>query len=414
MEISKKELIKLISETEMDEMARKQKGTQSKRYDPTTKQEIIHKFKPIFEPDNNTNYPDYWIVNPSQSEGDDRVVIPSGCDDVETKNFIEQNREWLDKLREKHNLDPIVLSCSKWKEKPRGKYKGYQYKGGMEHEPSGLDTSYKKSGEGLSLKTKLVKKVYNILYDNFGTHRANGQEFNKELNKRSIPGLMLSPDAEHQKFLDRRSLENWSNDRIRFRILGYNAYESSRDFLDCVIARITGKELEKCGNTFHLARQFSQQYTWEEERPSVKTYKGETPKYKLKTQGYSEPDYNVTIQMIFEIVGEKIGENSFNWTIRMTNKFGKKAPDEFRIKGGLKTVTWGDYLDNKPIDVTKTIQLDPRKTYDDENTIMDDIAVSQGLVEAIFDFKEKIKSIDPKSALKIARVSEKDIKKDNP
>jgi hypothetical protein len=99
----------------------------------------------------------------------------------------------------------------------------------------------------------------------------------------------------------------------------------------------------------------------------------------------------------------------------MVNKFGRKRPDEYRIKNGkLEPITLkdGGYLDEGKLAKSVTVQLDPDKDYN-EITIMGDIAVAQGLREAIEDFKSIIENISPKSALKYANVRRSDIEKVN-
>jgi hypothetical protein len=102
----------------------------------------------------------------------------------------------------------------------------------------------------------------------------------------------------------------------------------------------------------------------------------------------------------------------------MKNKFGRKRPDEYRISnGGLKPITLqdGGYLDEGLITVEKRVQLEntDNDQFTEDKSIMSDFAVSEGLRQAIADFKAKIEGISPKSALKYANVKRSDIEKIN-
>ena len=188
----------------------------------------------------------------------------------------------------------------------------------------------------------------------------------------------------------------------------YNTYKSASDFLKSVVKRIKGEDTPEM-NTTYLARQFNKKYNnWKEAKKNDKKYEGKTDIYNLDKRGYEELNLDVSMKMIFEITGERLG-NSFVWVITMRNKFGKKMEEDPEIKGGLNDIT--NYLNDEPLSVTKTAQLERNKTFDSKNTIMDDFSVVTALQEAIYDFKEKIKAINPKSALQIANIRKYDVQK---
>jgi len=124
---------------------------------------------------------------------------------------------------------------------------------------------------------------------------------------------------------------------------------------------------------------------------------------------------DVSLKMIFEIVGEKIGDAGFVWTVKMVNKFGKKRPDEQVIVGGLQPIELleGGVLDGRAIIATKTVQLPPSIKFDNNNTILNNDLIIKGLEEVLEDFKNKVKLIRPKDMIKYANVRRSDIERIN-
>jgi hypothetical protein len=252
--------------------------------------------------------------------------------------------------------------------------------------------------------------VFNpILRDEFGLESDKGKQFNEILSKRSIPAIIVNDP----KFEDRHN-DVWRNDQIQYQVHSFNTYENAQSFLKSVVARIAGKSTDE-NNTIYLARQFNQKYSnWEETRKNDKRYEGKTSVFQLDKRGFSELNLDVSMKMEFGINGFK-QNNEFVWAISMKNKFGRKRPDEYRISnGGLKPITLqdGGYLDDALISVRKVVPLDEIE-FTEDKSIMSVFAVSEGLREAISDFKAKIEGISPKSALKYANVRRSDIEKVN-
>jgi hypothetical protein len=252
-----------------------------------------------------------------------------------------------------------------------------------------------------------LKRIFNPIIENeFSENTGTGKQFNEVLNKRSIPSISLDV-----KNIDRHHSE-WTNDLITFRTHNYNSYGSAQDFLKSVLARMSNKELPEI-KTYYMARQFNQKLrNWAESKKNDKHYEGKTEIYNLDKRGFEELNLDVSLKMIFEIKGERIGD-SFNWSITMRNKFGKKTPDDYSIKNGLENITLKNdgYLDDQLLLVTKSVQLEPGKLYSDIRTIMDDINVVETLRQVIHDFKSMISEIKPKSALKIANVTRSDVQR---
>ena len=394
MEISKEKLMSIISESsiEMDEMGR-----------------IWDKADAISRPikdDQGTLIGHDMLIDPNNAESG-RVNVIFTCD---INEFIQNHPDLVTKLKEQYgNIKWTTDTCPKYN--PHRNTKRV-YQALPDDQANDGDISrrpYQASGENYDTKEKIQRLFNPILRETLGQDSDQGRAFNEVLAKRSIPSLNIGDP----KFEDKHQ-DVWTNDLIKYRLLGFNLYESAQDFLKAVVARIAGKETEQQSTTY-LARQFNTRYSnWEETKKNVKKYEGKTPVFNLDARGYSELNMDVSMKMLFEITGERNGEN-FTWTISMVNKFGRKRPDEYRIKNGkLEPITLkdGGYLDEGKLSKSVTVQLDPEKDYN-ETTIMGDIAVAQGLREAIEDFKSLIENISPKSALKYANVRRSDIERVN-
>lgn len=271
-------------------------------------------------------------------------------------------------------------------------------------------------GQRTKLSQETIKRKLNPLLNRELIENA---EFKNILNTKSIPSIILSD----LRFLDRH-IDTWTNEKIHLRTHSYNTYPSAKDFLTAVVKRTRGVVVDNM-NTDYLARQFNKRYkNWEEERISEDSYFGNTgdedydPKYfrrsayNLDVQGYEQLKLDVSLKMVFDLVGERMG-NGFVWTIKIVNKFGRKKPDDKIILGGLKEIELlkDGVFDGKAIIVTKTVQLPPDIQFDNKNTIMDNQDIVDGLIETINEFKQQISNIDSKDMIDIANVRRSDIQK---
>ena len=394
MEISKEKLMSIISESsiEMDEMGR-----------IWDKADAIS--RPIKDDQGNLIGHDMLIDPNDPSKG--RVNVIFTCD---IQEFVSNHPDLVAKLKSQYNnVKWSDDTCPKYNPH-RNTKRVYSNLPDDEENDSNIERRpYQASGETYDVQEN-IRRIFNpILREELGIESDKGKQFNEVLSKRSIPSLNIGDP----KFEDKHQ-DVWTNDLIKYRLLGFNLYKSAQDFLKAVVARIGGKETEQQTTTY-LARQFNTRYSnWEETKKNDKRYEGKTPVFNLDTKGYSELNLDVTMKMLFEITGERDG-NNFTWTVSMVNKFGRKRPDEYRIKNGkLDPITLkdGGYLDEGKLSNSVTVQLDTDKNYN-ESTIMSDVAVSEGLRQSIADFKAKIEGISPKSALKYANVRRSDIEKVN-
>lgn len=395
MEISKEKLMSIISESsiEMDEMGR-----------IWDKADAIS--RPIKDDQGNLIGHDMLIDPNDPTKG--RVNVIFTCD---IQEFVNSHPELVTKLKQQYGgVKWSSDTCPKYNPH-RNTKRVYSSLPDDEDGDTGIERRpYQASGESYDAQEN-IRRIFNpILREELGLESNKGKQFNEVLSKRSIPAIII----DDPKFEDRHN-DVWRNDQIQYKVHSFNTYENAQSFLKSVVNRIAGRDTDQ-NDTSYLARQFNQKYSnWEETKKSDKRYLGKTDVFQLDKSGYSELNLDVSMKMEFEITGFR-QNNEFVWVISMKNKFGRKRPDEYRISnGGLKPITLqdGGYLDDAKIQVRKVVELDANKTFDDKNTVMSDFAVSEGLREAIQDFKAKIEGISPKSALKYANVRRSDVEKIN-
>lgn len=395
MEISKEKLMSIILESsiEMDEMGR-----------------IWDKSDAISRPikdDDGTLIGHDMLIDPNNSQGG-RVNVIFACD---INEFINNHPDLVKKLKEQYgNIKWTTDTCPKYNPH-RNTKRVYQQLPDEDGDDTNIERRpYQATGENYSVEEKIQRLFNPILREELGLESDKGKQFNSVLSKRSIPAIVVNDP----KFEDRYN-DVWENNQIKYKVHSFNTYENAQSFLKTVVNRIGGKDTENT-DTSYLARQFNQKYSnWEDTKKSDKTYEGKTDVFQLDKRGFSELNLDVSMKMEFSIMGMK-QNNQFVWSIEMKNKFGRKRPDEYRISsGGLKPITLqdGGYLDEGVIKVRKEIQLEDDLDLGDDRTIMSVFAVSQGLREAISDFKAKIEGISPKSALKYANVRRSDIERVN-
>lgn len=370
-EILKKNLIKVLleQESEMDEMAYKPKGTQ----DDAGR---IRKFKPIFKDDNNTDIPDGWYINPNQIEGEEKAVMY--LNGLALEDFIQQNQEMLNGILERIGEDKLCYEdAHAVKCQPRSAKFG---------------TTYVHSGVKKPATTK-IKTDLNRLID----HYLGNEEVQQKLEKLSIPEIR----ARDRKHLDKYGVVD--NNQVNYQTHTFNSYTSSKQFLQFVTARITGKPVEDQFKSYHLARQFNLDYRrWEETKKNRKEYQGKTAAYMLDAYGLDEDNLDVTVRMDLIVKGVR-SDSSFLWTVVLRTKFGRKLQEDYRLSGGLDL--------DKDIQVIKRAEFDSQTEFNDENTIMDNLSIKTALIEALDELRDTIMKMKPIEALKLANIKQYDITK---
>lgn len=392
MEILKGKLISLISEnnyiSDIDEMA---------KFWEKKKPGKMVKSSNIYDDAGNLIGHD-MMVDPFGDPDSERVQIVFTCDIDE---FLESHPEVVKRLREQYGTFRFSTNvCPKYRPHKDVRV-GYPLPG-EEGEPiytvkqTGKDVS---TGQKLEGSKKIKIKFLSTLRENITRSDDN---FNTVLNQRSVPAIEL----DNRKYFDRHT-DMWSNESVKFTTLSYNVYKSSDQFNEFVSARSFGDDTPDM-STEHLARQFNQDYAnWspEEKKGSITDW-GVTDVYGLRRSGYVEGSENeVFLEMTFTVKGELIGENSFNWTVILVNKFAKRKPEQTRVSGRLEPIEFnpGSLVDGKQVGSTKTVQLEPGTEFTPEYTIMDNPQIVAGLKAAIDEFKNKMKSIDPKTVFRKAQ-----------
>ena len=382
-EISKKDLlVQLQEQSDVDEMAYNPKGTQD------TSDKVVA-FRPIFRDGNTSEIPDGFELNKINTtedpntgkkkkelvQGEERIWIP--LDGLELEAFKEANQEWLDSLTDKYGKSPELSPGKKLKYPPRNVKVG---------------TSYQHSGVNKPATTK-IKIELNRLVDEYLCN----PEVSAKLERLSIPEV---------KSRDRKHLNRYGrvdNDQINYQTHTFNSYLSSTQFLQFVTARITGKKLEDDYKSYHLARQFNQNYmNWEETKKNSKQYLGKTPAYMLDAFGFDETNLDVTVRMDLSIKGQML-DNQYLWTVTFKTKFGRKLKED-RWVNGLTL--------DKDLPIRKTAELEPGTQFDDKMTVMDSLPIKTSLIEALDELRDTIMTkFKPVETLKLANVKQYDITK---
>jgi hypothetical protein len=389
MELSKEKLMSIILEnsSEVDEVWQKQN---------TIKSAIKNEDGEIVGWD--------MRIDPNNEEAG-RVNVIFTCD---INEFISKHPDLVNELKQRYNGN-IKWSTDSCPPNPH-KSKSRVYHSLPDNEDNVGDIVRVPNQPSLnprSNRENMVRMFNKIVFDEFGMKSDNGIEFNKVLSKRSIPALI----TKDNKYLDKQSFAKSTTEKFVYRIQSMNLYETSKDFLKSVVARVAGKETSIMDTTY-LARQFNEKYkNWKETKKNDIEYEGKTDVFNLDRRGYSELNLDVSMKTELTIVGEKISDDSYKWSISMVNKFDRKRTDQPRIPNGkLQTISLLDdsYLDDGTIKVENVVELDPNKEL---NNPMDDVAVSEGLIQTIYDFKQKVEGINPKSALKLANIKRSDVER---
>jgi hypothetical protein len=299
---------------------------------------------------------------------------------MELEAFKEANQEWLDSLADQYGMEPELVAAKKVKDQPRSGKAG---------------TTYQHSGVNKPATTKIKIELNRTVEEYLGN-----PEVSARLERLSIPEI---------KSRDRKHLNRYGrvdNDQINYQTHTFNSYSSSTQFLKFVTARISGKKLEDEYKSYHLARQFNQQYmNWEETKKNSQQYLGKTPSYMLDAYGFDEANLDVTVRMDLSIKGQLL-DNQYLWTVRFKTKFGRKLKEDRWVNNGLE-------LDRDET-IRKTAELEPGTEFNDKMTVMDSLPIKTALIEALDELKDMIMTqFKPVEMLKKANVKQYDITKKN-
>lgn len=400
MEFLKKNLVKIMEEVnsmDVGEMAQRQLGTQGDRYyksGPLKGQRKWPKFVSGWHPDNPTpmgeeGIPDFWIVNATESEGGEILVVPLDCDEL--NEFLEKNTEWLNSLRIEHELEPQIVAC------PRSKTHRT-----MERLFAG---GYQPSGAQISEQERIFRySFYPIMRNSFSKG-----DFAKVLESRSIPCVAI--DEEYMDMYQ----DKVTNKKLRFRSHSYELFKSVPDFIATVRSRRLSQRgvggefaLERDPVTCtRIARQYNLEYqNWWEGVKNKDEYKGKTKKYLLNRFGLENGNLNVATRLDVIIDGDLNEENNtYRWKIDFIVSFGKKTEDEMTISGGLN--------EERTFSTIKEVSYElkrPFTRFDNKYSVLDNPSIRSGFLEAIDDIQNQISSLKSNWMLPIATQARLDIR----
>lgn len=317
---------------------------------------------------------------------------------VDIKEFEINNPNILNRLKEEFGEDLKWSQGNLTKCKPRRKMDLFDLPKG--EDPVGqksIDVGWKGSEKSFSETTWIKRLLNKQVADILGT-----DEVSQRLEKLSIPEIK----PRERSHINRYGQLN--NNKIEYQTHNFNSYLSGADFLKAVMSRVAGKSLPVEYKSYHLARQFNKNYRkWAETKKNEKNYFGKTDVYMLDKYGFDPDNLDVTVRSDLRIDGKlnNIGDaKAYFWAVTLIVKFGKKLKDEYSIGGRL--------LEDKNIVIQKVVDLDTDKEFTDSETVLHDISIVSGLVEALTELKEKImtemKPIDmlPKATTKKEKINE--------
>ena len=306
---------------------------------------------------------------------------------VDINDFMNEKPDLVAKLKEEfgENLKWEQGNLTKCKPRRKLDVKDFPSDGG-DVKSKEMDVRYVPSGEKMDVPTKIKRKLNQVVVEILGSG-----EVDQRLERLSIPEIR----GRDRKHLNRYG--DMSNDRILYGTHNFNSYKSGQDFLNAVVSRVANKEVPVEYKSYHLARQFNQNYRkWEETKKNEKTYQGKTDVYMLDKYGFDEDNLDVTVRSDLKIEGVN-GGDKYRWFITFTVKFGKKLKDQYKIKGRL--------LADKEIRIEKTAEIEPNTEFNEQFTVLDSMPIITSLIEGLTELKEeffnKIKPIEMLSKAKV-------------
>jgi hypothetical protein len=416
MEFSKKNLIKIMEEVnsmEVGEMARRTDGKSYLSKDPTPRKQAprtkdgqfeAHLAIPGWHPDNTTpmgdyGIPDYWVINPTERLGDEELVVPLDCEDIE--DFMSRYSEWLESLKLEYGLEPQLFKCRQGN-KPTGKVYKPPYSNVPLRQKYGIIAgknlpSYERTGgpKPISIQEKILRyHFYPLMRESF----IDG-DFAKTLEYKSIPCVSVD-----EKNIDNHS-EDIDNNRFEFNSHSYELFETVNDFIEAIQTRtkqskgkidLPNRNSEECES---LARQYNLIYRkWLETTQNKQKYQGKTPKYMLDRFGLEEKNLNIATRLDVNVTGNlNEANNTYRWEINLTVSFGKKLENEFNIIGGLNRERTFSSVKEVSYELDK-----PYTEFNQEYTILDNPSIKSGLIEAIGDIQNQISSLKSSWMLPLA------------
>ena len=312
---------------------------------------------------------------------------------VDINDFMNEKPDLVAKLKEQFGEDLKWEQGNLTKCKPRRKLdvKDFPTDDGNVQSKE-MDARYVPSGEKMDATTKIKRKLNQLVVEILGN-----EEVDQRLERLSIPEIR----GRDRKHLNRYG--EMGNDRILYGTHNFNSYKSGQDFLNAVVSRVANKEVPVEYKSYHLARQFNQNYRkWEDTKKNEKNYQGKTDVYGLDKFGFDEDNLDVTVRSDLQIDGANRGDR-YVWIIQFVVKFGKKLRDQYRISGRL--------LEDKKIRIQKDVAIEDGVQFNDEYTVLDNMPIVTGLIEGLTEIKDELFSkMKPIEMLSKAKVKQSEVR----
>jgi hypothetical protein len=398
-EYTKKQVDSIIKEnmSDVDEMAYRQKGIQNYQINKETGNRIYKQCTPLWAEDNPTpvggdGVPDAWLVNIEMVEGGNVLCVPLDCDDVE--EFISRKKDFLEKLKVTHKLEPMIMRCGLKSVLP--KY----------HNPvlGAFDADQRDPTKTHSFSKWAHVNLYPLLRRVF-----ENSQVSQRLEELSLPPIVVT-DRSH---LDTHGETNQI--KLEYATHTFNSYGSQQEFLEAVEARIFGEDNTPQNlKTYYLARQYNKRYrNWLETKKNLPEYRGKTPKYMLDKFGLEEGSLDVTVRADLIIKGELV-DNNFVWVVNYITKFGTKLKESVRnLKLDkdlqvIKQIPVGEYLSKLVDPSEERTKLEPgdNRIY----TLFNVPEVIAGLEDGLVEIRERLfTELDPVENLDKANIRAYDV-----
>lgn len=312
---------------------------------------------------------------------------------VDINDFMNEKPDLVAKLKEQFGEDLKWEQGNLTKCKPRRKLdvKDFPTDDGNVQSKE-MDARYVPSGEKMDATTKIKRKLNQLVVEILGN-----EEVDQRLERLSIPEIR----GRDRKHLNRYG--EMGNDRILYGTHNFNSYKSGQDFLNAVVSRVANKEVPVEYKSYHLARQFNQNYRkWEDTKKNEKNYQGKTDVYGLDKFGFDEDNLDVTVRSDLQIDGANRGDR-YVWIIQFVVKFGKKLRDQYRISGRL--------LEDKKIRIQKDVAIEDGVQFNDEYTVLDNMPIVTGLIEGLTEIKDELfNKMKPIEMLSKAKVKQSEVR----
>jgi hypothetical protein len=225
---------------------RDEKGLYVKQLDPHFKRAVAY-----FHLDNFTDIPDYWVVTDEET-GEKFLYYPYPCEKLNDLISDPVMQRKLELIYRYHKLNVLFTTCKgiKIPKGPQETPKPYATFSGslaidktlkrVDIEPGGYYPAGKiRTGDKNTLSKNIKLILNSVVREKF----KQGGDYNKILNKKSIPTIIL-----HDKYIN--EVQVMTNDKIVLQGFHYIGYGSDDTFIKKIFNKLTNKRYEEVVNNF--------------------------------------------------------------------------------------------------------------------------------------------------------------------